>query len=161
MSDELSRRTFLQRAGLGGIALACTAIALPADLAALPITYVDGVGGAAERSYPVPAADSVSIDRAPGVIVVRLQGRAFALRLGCPHQNAAVKWLDKEGRFQCSKHDSKYQPDGTYVSGKSTRNLDRFAIRQDGGNLLVDLNRVFQADKDAAGWAGAIVSLPQ
>jgi hypothetical protein len=24
-----------------------------------------------------------------------------------PHQNAAVKWLPGDGRFQCSKHDSR------------------------------------------------------
>src|SRR4051812_5661966 len=107
MSADLSRRSFLHRAGLGGVALACGAIALPAELGALPIETIEGTGSTAEKAYPLPASDSVSIDRAAAVILVRYQGHAFALRLGCPHQNAAVKWLQQEGRFQCSKHDSK------------------------------------------------------
>lgn len=159
MSADPSRRSFLHRAGLCGLALACSAALVPADLAALPIVGIEGAGDAAEKSYPLPASDSVSIDRAAAVILVRYQGHAFALRLGCPHQNAAVKWLQQEGRFQCSKHDSKYTPEGTYISGKSTRNLDRFPIRRDGAALLVDTAKVFQADTDPAGWAGAAVTL--
>ena len=59
MSADLSRRSFLHCAGLGGVALACAAVALPADLAALPIATIEGTGSTAEKSYPLPAADSV------------------------------------------------------------------------------------------------------
>lgn len=70
---------------------------------------------------------------------------AFALErmsLVCPHEHAAVRWVDKEHRFQCTKHDSRYQPDGLYTSGRATRNLDRF-----------------QSDKDPSGWAAAVVAV--
>jgi Rieske Fe-S protein len=65
----------------------------------------------------------------------------------------------KDHRFQCTKHDSKYQPDGTYTSGRATRNLDRFAIRRDGPSVVVDLDKTFHSDTDAAGWTAAAVTL--
>jgi nitrite reductase/ring-hydroxylating ferredoxin subunit len=162
VSTDLSRRQFLGHACTGSAGIACAALFVPSGFASLPITDMDAFAGGdvAERTYPVPAADGVSIDRASAVILVRLQGRAFALGLTCPHQQASVKWLEKDKRFQCTKHDSKYQPDGTYTSGKSTRNLDRFAIRLDGPNVIVDIGRTFKADADAAGWRAAIVALP-
>lgn len=159
MSD-LSRRSFLQTScGLGG-AIAAIAM-LPAHLKALPMHWVEGtpVGTGAERAFPIPAADSVNVDRELAMILVRAQGRVFAFALSCPHEHAAVKWIDKEGRFACTKHDSKYLPDGKYISGRATRNMDRFPIRKDGGNVVINLDAVFHSDLDAAGWAAAEVAV--
>jgi len=81
------------------------------------------------------------------------------VRLSCPHQRTALHWLQDVGRFQCPKHKSRYQPDGVFVSGRATRNMDRFAVRRDGATIVVDLEKVFKSDVDAAGWAGAVVAL--
>ncbi len=158
MSD-LSRRSFLQTTGgyMGAALAACTL--LPVDLRALPVHMVDSTGVGAERAFPIPPADSVNIDRQTSMILVRAQGKVFAFALSCPHERAAVKWVDKAGRFQCTKHDSKYTADGTYTSGRATRNMDRFPIRKDSGNVLIDLDRVFRSDLDAAGWNGAVVAV--
>jgi nitrite reductase/ring-hydroxylating ferredoxin subunit len=110
-----------------------------------------------ERRYPLPMSDGVIVDRASQVMLARYHGQVVALAIACPHQQAAVRWLPGEQRFQCSKHDSKYQPTGTYTSGRATRNLDRFPIRRDGDTIVVDAARVFQSDKDQAGWAAAVV----
>ncbi len=156
---DLSRRSFLCAAtcALGGAVVAL----LPVDLRALPVHTVDGVptGNAAERAFPLPAADSVNIDRATSMILVRAQSKVFAFALSCPHEHAAVKWVPKDGRFACTKHDSKYLPDGKYISGRSTRSLDRFPIRKDGANVVVKLDVVFRSDVDAAGWAAAEVAV--
>jgi nitrite reductase/ring-hydroxylating ferredoxin subunit len=157
MSD-LSRRAFLQTGGCVAAAMAaCTLV--PVDLRALPVHLVNSTALGAERAFPIPPADSVNIDRQTSMILVRAQGKVFAFALSCPHERAAVKWVDKAGRFQCTKHDSKYTPDGTYVSGRATRNLDRFPIRKDNTNVLVDLDRVFRSDLDAAGWNAAVISI--
>jgi Rieske Fe-S protein len=79
--------------------------------------------------------------------------------LSCPHQNAAVKWLAKDQRFQCTKHDSQYQPTGQYVTGHATRNMDRYVIRRDADAIVVDLHKWVQSDKDPAGWAAAALSV--
>src|SRR5436190_2154731 len=80
------------------------------------------------------------------VVLVRHQMRAYAFALACPHQNTALKWLPKDGRFQCPKHDSRYQPDGAFVSGHATRSMDRFAIRKESDALVVDVARWVRSD---------------
>jgi Rieske Fe-S protein len=113
----------------------------------------------AERKYPIPPGDNVTIDRQISIIVVRYQGQMFAFNLSCPHQNAAVKWLPSDRRFQCTKHDSQYTPVGVYTSGRATRNMDRLPIRREGDSVLVDVDRMIQSDKDPAGWAAATVAV--
>jgi nitrite reductase/ring-hydroxylating ferredoxin subunit len=138
---QTTRRTFL----LAGLAL--------------PVFFAIGAAAGSERRYPIPPDDSVTIDRAAQTIIVRARSHLYAFALSCPHQNNALRWLQKDGRFQCPKHESKYQPDGTFTSGRATRNMDRFAVRQDDAELVVDLTRWFQSDKDPAGWAAAQVVL--
>jgi nitrite reductase/ring-hydroxylating ferredoxin subunit len=101
----------------------------------------------------------VSIDQSSAVMLTRYQGKIFALAMACPPQRAAVRWLSGEQRFQCSKHDSKYQPSGIYTSGRATRNLDRFPIRRDGDQLIVDITKVFKSDQDLSGWTNAAVAV--
>lgn len=126
-------------------------------LAGLPIAEVIGSGNGTEKRYTLPAADGVNIDRQAQVILVRFQNTIFAFALACPHEHAAVKWLPKDHRFQCSKHDSQYQPNGTYTAGRATRNLDRFAIRKEDASVVVDLQRWYESDKDPSGWASAVI----
>ena len=129
------------------------------DVLAGPVTIIDGGQPGTDRVYPLPAADGITVDRNAQVILVRANGQVFALSLACPHQGAAVKWVLPHNQFECTKHDSHYQPDGVHVSGRATRNLDRFPVRKDGNNLHVDVAHVFQSDKDPAGWAAAAVTV--
>jgi nitrite reductase/ring-hydroxylating ferredoxin subunit len=133
----------------------CLALAL----AGLPVIAVAGTGPAHEKRFPLPTSDSATIDRQSQVIIVRYQNFVYAFALSCPHENAAVKWLPKDNRFQCSKHDSQYRPDGLHTSGRATRNMDRYAIVQDGTSVVVDLQHWFQSDKDPAGWNSAAIRL--
>jgi Rieske Fe-S protein len=126
-------------------------------LAGLPIAEVIGSGSGSEKRYALPAADGVNIDRQAQVILVRFQNSVYAFALACPHEHAAVKWLPKDHRFQCSKHDSQYQPNGTYTAGRATRNLDRFAIRKEDASVVVDLQHWYESDKNPSGWASAVV----
>jgi nitrite reductase/ring-hydroxylating ferredoxin subunit len=141
-----TRRDFLQ-------------IAAALGFAALPLRFVEGVEAAAEQRYPFPASDGVTIDRKQQVIIVRTQGHVFAFNLSCPHENTALKWLPKDNRFQCPKHESKYQPNGTFVSGRATRNMDRLAIRRDGSDLFADLSHIIKSDADPAAWSAATIAV--
>ena len=147
--DGQSRRGFLQTAGCFAGVLAAMRV----------VAAVTGEQVGNERSYPIPTSDGATVDHEAQVILARLQGTVFAFALSCPHQNAAVKWLSVDHRFQCTKHDSQYQPDGRYTSGRATRNLDRFPIRRQGTSVLVDITKVYQSDRDPAGWAGASVTV--
>jgi Rieske Fe-S protein len=155
--DCADRREFL-RAG-GCFALALAALGLPVSLAGLPVREMTGNGSGQEKRYAIPSGDSVNIDRQAQVIVIRFQNAVYAFALACPHEHAAVKWLAKDHRFQCSKHDSQYTPNGTYTAGKATRNLDRFAIRREDASIVVDLRHWFESDKDPGGWASAAVQV--
>ena len=155
------RREFLQdAAGLAVGALLALGLS-PRRAAALTIGYRTGRRhpGTAEVGYPIPATDGATIDKQNQTILVRFEGMAYAFALSCPHQNTALHWLDDEHRFQCPKHKSQYQPDGTFIKGRATRNMDRLPIRNDGKQLVVDVDHVFQSDKDPAGWSAAHVKL--
>jgi len=136
-----------------------TAWLAAAALAPLPIrfgraTLIRG----SDLTYPIPAADGATIDHDNQLILVRFQGKAYAFNLSCPHQNTALRWHPEDGQFQCPKHHSRYTPDGVFISGRATRSMDRFAVKRDGANILVDLDRLFRQDQDAADWNTAFVT---
>ncbi|HEV3214770.1 MAG TPA: Rieske 2Fe-2S domain-containing protein [Vicinamibacterales bacterium] len=153
-----NRRDFLQSAGCFGVAVALLGL-VSSEARALPVFLAAGAQAGGERRYPIPAADSVNVDHGAQLIVVRSAGHVYVFALSCPHQNNAVKWVAKDHRFQCTKHDSEYQPDGVHTAGRATRNLDRYVIRRDGDFVVVDLHRWIQSDKDPAGWAGAAITV--
>jgi len=95
------------------------------------------------------------------VILVRWQNAIYAFNLSCPHQNTALKWDDRDHGFQCSKHHSRFTPDGSYVagSGRATRNMDRFAIQRDASGVTVDLDKLYQEDTDGPQWTAAVIHL--
>lgn len=155
-----ARRDFL-RSAAGAIAGAMLAIGVPRRRGlTLPITIVRALRrDGSTVTYPVPAGDSVSIDRDNQDIVVRWQNIAYAFNLACPHQNTALEWDDADRRFQCPKHHSKYQPDGTFISGRATRAMDRLGVQLQGTNLVVDLDAFYRQDKDPDQWKAAFVRL--
>lgn len=112
-----------------------------------------------EHAYPIPAADGAMIDKQNQVIVVRWQGKAYGFNLSCPHQNTALHWEPEDNQFQCPKHHSRYQPDGIFISGRATRGMDRFGVRRDGDNLVVDVDKYYRQDENAAEWTAAFITL--
>jgi Rieske Fe-S protein len=157
---EAGRRDFLRdAAGLVAGALAALGVS-PDEARALPVGWAEPVDADQQTAtYAIPAADGVTIDRTNQVILVRYQSKVYAFSLACPHENTALRWLAKEGRFQCPRHESKYQPDGVFISGRATRDMDRLPIKRDGANVVVDLVNMFRSDKDRAGWDAAVVTL--
>lgn len=156
----VGRRDFL-RVGLGAAMVATVGAMLPSALAAEPVRWIRAVGGGdGALRYPVPAADGVHVDRGNEVILVRYQGIIAAFALSCPHQHSLLRWRDKKGIFQCSKHHSEYSPTGVYEKGRATRNMDRLGIQLDGSEVVVDPGTVYHSDDDPQGWDAAVVSAP-
>jgi len=118
------------------------------------------LAGSGEIAYPIPDSDGVSIDRKEEIIVARSHGRLYAFYLSCPHQHTALHWIRKHDEFECPKHHSKYKPDGEFISGRATRGMDRYAVRVQGNQLLVDINKLYRQDKDPGGWNGAYAPVP-
>jgi len=159
LGELVERRAFLRDA-LTHVLVAVGALgALSRRAGALPIAFVDGLGARADKAYPLPSADGVLIDRDESVIVARVENRAYAFSLACPHQNTAIRWQAEDNRFQCPKHKSRYRPDGTFIEGRATRGLDRFAVRREGAQILVNLDLLYRQDENAAEWAAAYLDL--
>lgn len=127
--------------------------------AALMLPVIAGVRVSRDqKAYPVPATDGVMIDKDEDVIISRTQGKVFAFNLACPHQNTALKWDGGKTRFQCPKHKSIYTPEGVFVEGRATRGMDRFAVHRDGGSIVVNLDTLYEQDKDGDKWTKAFVT---
>lgn len=156
---DAGRRAFLRDATASVVA-AFALLGAPSTLAAAPLAFTAPSHSSREtRTYPIPATDGATIDRDAEVILVRWQGWVYAFNLACPHKKTALRWWAKDGRFQCPKHKSKYRPDGSFIEGKATRGMDRFALRREGNSIVVDLDALHRQDEDAAGWREARVAV--
>ena len=58
-----------------------------------------------------------------------------------------------------SKHNSRYTPDGTFIDGRATRNMDRLTLTREGSNVVVDLSRMIKSDEKPAEWAAAMLTV--
>ena len=157
------RREFLRAAGLALASLSMLGVGAD-TAAALPIRALRALGArrddqTAEKRYPMPVADGVSIDRDNSVIIVRSARKVYAFSLSCPHQNTALRWDGDDQQFHCPKHKSRYQVDGTFLEGRSTRDMDRLAVRRDGGELVVDVDTLYQQDLNTVQWNAAFISV--
>lgn len=158
----LERREFLRDATMmAASALVALGVA-PGLASAAPVTFITPLRGTREdKAYPIPAADGAQIDKANDAIIARWQGKVYAYSLACPHQNTTLKWSDKNREFECPKHHSRFTPDGIYIkdSGRATRGLDRLAVRKDGNTIVVNLDKAFQEDDNAAEWKAAFITV--
>jgi Rieske Fe-S protein len=93
------------------------------------------------------------------VILVRYQQAVYAFSLSCPHQKTPLRWQEDEHHFKCPKHKSRFEPDGTFIDGKATRNMDRYAIQRQGNDVVVDLGKLYREDENREGWIAAVVRL--
>ena len=154
------RRRFLTQAAAMVVG-AMVGLGMNAERAtAMPLDFLAGTRApnGKDVSFPIPAADGATIDRDNDLILARYQGKVYAFSLACPHQNTALHWLAAEGRFQCPKHKSKYAPDGTFLSGRATRSMDRYAVRKDGNNLVVNIGTLYEQDKQKQEWEAAFIA---
>ena len=155
----LSRRAFVRDAGaIAASALIAIGMA-PRVAAAAAFELVSPIGGRGNvKSYPAPAKDGAQIDKENALILARHEGKVYAFSLACPHQNTAIRWHEDENQFECPKHHSKYRPDGTFIEGRATRGLDRYDVKKDGGNVVVDFDKLYEEKRDEA-WKTAFVAI--
>jgi nitrite reductase/ring-hydroxylating ferredoxin subunit len=159
--EASARRDFLVDA-LRASAAAMAALGFaPAGAHAMPLRWISALASTSqEKPYPIPAADGVQIDKENEVILSRVGKQVYAFALACPHQNTALRWEAGDNRFQCPKHKSRYRPDGSFIEGRATRGMDRYAVKLASGQIMVDIDKVVQEDMDKTAWQQAVVTLP-
>jgi nitrite reductase/ring-hydroxylating ferredoxin subunit len=158
----VGRRDFLRDAGVAATGILVALGALPSAARASALSFIaPSHASGEEKSYPIPAADGAQIDKDNGTILMRWQGNVYVYSLACPHQNTGLHWFDKDGRFECPKHHSRFLPDGEYVkdSGRATRGLDRFAVRKEGSNVVANLDKMYKQDDNQADWTAAFITI--
>ncbi len=153
-----TRRDFL-RDGLMAVAALSAIVGGAAPLHAMTREYLEGMASAGTVTFPVPAADGATIDRANRLILIRYRGMVYACALECPHKGTMVQWEPQNARFYCPKHKSTFHPEGTRIQGKAPRGLDRYKVTLQGANVLVDTSAPIDGEANAAGWAAAGVKL--
>ena len=159
IAGATTRRDFVRDAAIG-VAGVLASLGLSRTAAALPVSFVEAVARRRNTiNYAIPSADGVQIDKDNEVILVRWQSMVYAFNLSCPHQNTALRWNDAAKQFQCPKHKSKYTPVGSFISGRATRGMDRFAISRAALNVVVDVDRMYQEDENEAQWKAAFIKV--
>jgi cytochrome b6-f complex iron-sulfur subunit len=68
----------------------------------------------------------------------------MALYQRCVHLGCRVPWCETSQWWECPCHGSQYNQAGEYKLGPAPRGLDRFAVRVEGNNLMVDTSTVIQ-----------------
>lgn len=156
-----SRRAFLRQTGLAVVAaVAATSLAVPGAAFAETIVDIAPTSARGRRQvYPIPTADGISVDDGNDVILARWRGKVYAFSQRCPHKGAQLEWLPGEQRVFCPKHKARFDGEGSHVSGRGSRDLDRYDIIREAQTIVVDLGAVRRADQDAAAWRAAVVTL--
>jgi nitrite reductase/ring-hydroxylating ferredoxin subunit len=154
-----SRRAFLRDIGLTVLGtLAAAAATRPGVALAESVRVTSAVNASgAQRTYALPAADSISIDAGNDVILARWQNRVYAFSLRCPHRGSRLEWLSDERRVFCPKHKARFRPDGAHESGRGSRDLDRFDLTRSGTSVVVNLDALHRADTEPDAWRAAVI----
>ncbi len=96
--------------------------------------------------YAAMALGSINEDFKPqGFWLYRSEGRLSAISIICTHLGCIPNWLDNDRKFKCPCHGSGFTPPGINFEGPAPRPLERFAIRVQDGQVIVDMSRKFLA----------------
>jgi len=136
---SLNRRQFFVRLGLGSLAVAGAGTAVFAYQFLSPnVLYEPSpiVNAGKPAGYP---PDSVTLDPATGIFVVRETQGFYALSAVCTHLGCLTAWKPDLGIIACPCHGSKFKPDGTKIAGPAPRPLPWLRMwLSDDGDLMVD-----------------------
>ena len=145
-AEGLNRRQFFVRVGLGSLAVAGLGTAVFAYQFLSPkVLYEPSpiVNAGKPEGYP---PDSVTLDPATGIFVVRESQGFFALSAVCTHLGCLTAWKPELGIIACPCHGSKFKPDGTKIAGPAPRPLPWLRMwLSDDGDLMVDRSNIITA----------------
>lgn len=82
------------------------------------------------------------------IVNLRDEKKIIALSTVCTHLGCSPSWLEQERKFKCPCHGSGFYISGINFEGPAPRPLERHAIREVDGVLVVDKSRKFQYELD-------------
>jgi nitrite reductase/ring-hydroxylating ferredoxin subunit len=146
---EMNRRNFVMVAAAAAGALAGVS-GLPSALGQAttqPSTQPSAAGlfdVGLKSDYSKDGATMTWAKRPHVVIVMRENGKIYALNSRCTHKGCPV--VDAGGSFHCNCHNSDFNYDGTVIDGPAQTKgpLSRYGISvDDAGHVLVDVHKKF------------------
>lgn len=142
----MDRRQFFLKLGVGSIAVAGFGTALFAYQYLSPnVLYEPSpvVNAGKPDEY---APNSVTLDPANAIYVVRAPAGFYAMSAICTHLGCLTAWKPELGIIACPCHGSKFRRDGTKIEGPAPRPLPWLRVwLNDDGDLLVDRSSVVPA----------------
>ncbi len=159
-ADADGRRDFLKHAAalVAGALVGIAGGEAPAS--ALAVTPGQAIGkSGSEVTYALPAGDGATVDRDNDVVIARVQNTVVALSLKCPHTGGELRWKPPVNRYECSRHDSRFEPPGVYISGRAKRNMDRFGVKRSGETVVVNTAQPIRSDTQRAQWDAAALAV--
>ena len=155
-----NRRRFLRDIGMTVAAtLVATGLKPSAAFAAFVTEVKPSRIAGSRRSYSLPAADVVMLESDNDVNITRYRGKVYAFSRRCPHKGARLVWHEDESRIFCPKHKARFMSNGDHASGRRSRNLDRYGVRIQGREIVVDTDVLYRSDVNREGWASAFVTV--
>lgn len=154
------RRDFLKHAAalVAGALAGVAGGGAPASAVAVTLGQALGKAGN-QLTYALPAADGAAVDLDNAVVIARVQNTVVALSLKCPHAGGKLVWKPPVNRYECSRHDSRFEPPGVYISGRAKRNMDRFTVKRNGDTIVVNTAQTVRSDTQQAQWDAAALTL--
>ena len=138
----LNRRQFFVRLGLGSLAVAGAGTAVFAYQFLSPnVLYEPSpvVNAGKPASYP---PESVTLDPATGIFVVRETQGFYALSAVCTHLGCTVNIGAGGTGFHCPCHGSQFDDNGSVVSGPAPKPLPSYAVSLSrDGRLVIDTSQ--------------------
>jgi menaquinol-cytochrome c reductase iron-sulfur subunit len=152
----MQRRSLLQALGAAGSAVLAAIVGIPSLLAAIspalrrreerwqPVGFVDDFpeGETVEAKVEIPRDDTAHSLRQRLLYVRREQSETIVFSRNCTDLSCPVAWHAGSQCFFCPCHGGIFTRDGTPIHGPPPQPLFRYANRERGGRLEVDLNSV-------------------
>jgi nitrite reductase/ring-hydroxylating ferredoxin subunit/uncharacterized membrane protein len=114
------------------------ALGVGVDTTAFQHGEADWTDVAAETEIRSGELVGVEVDGVPVVLTRSPEGDIVALGDRCSHRGGPLhEGTIQDGCIECPWHSSRFSLDGTVVSGPATRPQPRYAVRVDGGRVMV------------------------
>jgi len=145
-TNELDRRQFFVKLGLGSLSIATAGTAVFAYQFLSPNVLFEPspiVNAGKPESF---ALDSVTLDVNSGIYIIRSQEGFFALSAICTHLGCMTAWKPELGIIACPCHGSKFNRDGVKIEGPAPKPLPWYRTWiSDEGDLMVDRSTPIRA----------------
>jgi nitrite reductase/ring-hydroxylating ferredoxin subunit len=138
-TDDLNRRQFFVKLGLGSLSIATAGTTVFAYQFLSPNVLFEPspvINAGKPESYPL---DSVTLDVNSGIYIIHAPEGFFSLSAVCTHLGCMTAWKPELGMVVCPCHGSKFRQNGEKIEGPAPKPLPwkRMWISDD-GDLMVD-----------------------